>query len=611
MTGSRLRLIPFFLALLVPAAWGQTAAPPPEKDVPPVLTEDDYPPVADDEDTPPSHPPAATAAPQALSGSTDNPQIVPSAPQSVEVGTLGTTEGPPAGLLDSPNGGLGESLWSGSKRAAIEDLLSRIPLATPDPAIRALAKRIVLTKATAPSGQSKRALVTIRIEKLLDAGLIDEAGALAVQASVPDDADFVRVQADALLTANRTADVCGNLTATRLTANEPFWLQLRTYCAAAGGDEATAELTHEVIEAQGNPDKAFDTLADDVLTHKNTPPGPIAHPTAMHLFLFQQAGLPIPGDVAAAMGTAANVLAVRDVRDTAQTRFAAAERIVRTGAVSAAELRKLADAQDIPLTRIANALTEAPSAPFFAGQALLRRAAQIEPRPDAKMQLVAEALSLGDRAGLLPLAARLQGDIVASIKPLPANRAVADRFARALLLAGRPDAAARWANSSDVLQTVVDLAAPDPSRDAQAQVAYSAFATALVKNPPDADPEKPAKALALGVADVLGRPLPPDAKAQSQGIEATRWDGKRPDPNTMRRIEAASLHAGRRGEALLLILETVHSVGLRDLAPDTTIEFVRLLAGMGLPDAARDLGLEALALYVAPPPAPVPAAAAR
>lgn len=611
MTGSRLRLIPFLLALLVPAAWGQTAAPPPEKDVPPVLTEDDYPPIADDEGTP-SHPQAATAAPQALSGSTDNPQTVPPAPQSVEVGTLGTTEGSPAGLLDSPDGGLGESLWSGSKRAAIEDLLSRIPLATPDPAIRALAKRIVLTKAAAPSGQSKRALVTVRIEKLLDAGLTDEAGALAAQASVPEDADFVRVQADALLTANRAADVCGNLTATRLTAGEPFWLQLRTYCAAAGGDEATAELTHEVLDAQGNSDKAFDTLADDVLTHKNAPPGPIAHPTAMHLFLFQQAGLPIPGDVAAAMGTAANVLAVRDARDTAQTRFAAAERIVRTGAVSAAELRKLADAQDIPLTRAANALTEAQSAPFFAGQALLRRAAQIEPRPDAKMQLVAEALSLGDRAGLLPLAAGLQGDIVASIKSTAANRAVADLFARALLLAGRPDAAARWTNSSDVLQPVVDMAAPDPSRDAQAQAAYSAFAAALVKNPPDADPEKPAKALVLGVADVLGRPLPPDAKAQAQGIGAGRWDGKRPDPDTMRRIEAASLHPDRRGEALLLILETVHSVGLRDMAPDATIELVRLLAGMGLPDAARDLGLEALALYVAPPlPAPVPTAAAR
>ncbi|MDE2629934.1 MAG: hypothetical protein KGM97_02975, partial [Alphaproteobacteria bacterium] len=510
------------------------------------MTEDDYPPVADDGDAP-SPPRAATAAPQVLSGSTDNPDAVPPAPQSVEVGTLGTTEGPPAGLLDSPNGGLGESLWSGSKRAAVVDLLSRIPLATPDPAIRALAKRIVLTKAAAPFGQSKRALVTLRIEKLLDAGLIDEAGALAAQASVPDDADFMRVQADALLTANRAADVCGNLTATRLTAGELFWLQLRTYCAAAGGDEATAELTHEVLEAQGNSDKAFDTLADDALTHKNTPPGPIAHPTAMHLFLFQQAGLPIPGDVAAAMGTAANVLAVRDARDTAQTRFAAAERIVRTGAVSAVELRKLSDAQDIPLTHVANALTEAQSAPFFAGQVLLHRAAQIEPRPDAKVQLVAEALSLGDRAGLLPLAAGLQSDIVASIKPTAANRAVADLFARALLLAGRPDVAARWTNSSDVLRTVVDLAAPDPSRDAQAQAAYSAFATALVKNPPDADPEKPAKALVLGVADVLGRPLPPDAKAQSQGIEATRWDGKRPDPDTMRRIEAASLHPGRRG----------------------------------------------------------------
>ena len=604
MTGFPLRTIPFLLALLAPATWAQSA--PPDKDAPPVLTDEDYPPVADEDDSP-----AATAPPQTLSGSATQPEALPPAPQDapVEVSTLGTTEGPPVGLLDSENGGLGEGLWGDSERATIEDLLSRVPLVSPDPAIRALAKRIVLTRAAAPPGPSKRALVTVRIEKLLDAGLIDEAGAIAAQASIPNDPDFARVRADALLTANRAADVCGAATATRLTASEPFWLQLRAYCAAAGGDQPTADLTHAVLEAQGNSDKAYDTLLDDVLNHKIDPPGPIAHPSAMHLYLLQQAGLPVPGDVAAAMGTPANLLAMRDARNSAQDRFAAAERIVRTGAASAAELKALADAQDIPLTRLADASADAQTVPFFAGQVLLRRAAQVEPRPDAKAQLAYQALLLGEKAGLLPLAAGLQGDIVASVKPAPANRGMADLFARALLLAGLPDAAARWLGDKDVLQTAVDLAAPNPARDAKAQAAYGAMAAALVKNPPDADPDKPAKALLLGIADVLGRPLPPDAKAQVSGIKAKKWGGARPDPAVMQRIEDASLHPDRKGEALLLILDTIHSVGLSDLAPDDTIELIRLLGAMGLPDSARDLGLEALALYVPPPPPPPPAPA--
>jgi hypothetical protein len=185
---------------------------------------------------------------------------------------------------------------------------------------------------------------------------------------------------------------------------------------------------------------------------------------------------------------------------------------------------------------------------------------------------------------------------------------MSDLFARTLLLADLPDAASRWLSDKDVLQSAVDLAAPNPARDAKAQAAYGAIAAALVKNPPDADSDKPAKALLLGIADVLGRPLSPDAKVQASGIEAMRWDGKRPDSGVMRRIEDTSLHPDRKGEALLMILDSIRSIGLRDMAPDVTIELVHLLGAIGLPDAARDLGVEALALYVPPPPAP-PAAA--
>jgi len=88
-----------------------------------------------------------------------------------------------------------------------------------------------------------------------------------------------------------------------------------------------------------------------------------------------------------------------------------------------------------------------------------------------------------------------------------------------------------------------------------------------------------------------------------------KWGGKRPDAGLMQRIEEVSMHPDRKGEALLMILDTLRSIGLRDMAPDVTIEMVHLLVAMGLPDAARDLGLEALALYVPPPPPPPPAPA--
>lgn len=593
MTVFRVSAISLFLGLLAPLAGAQTPAT--SNDAPPVLTDEDMPPVADAPDKP--VPPQPDAPPIAAT--------LPPADKAVVVDSLGTSEGPAIGLLNSTNGGLGESLWSGTSRVDAEELLTRIPLASADPVLRALAKRLVLTKADAPIGPSKRAFVTLRIEKLLDAGLIDEAGTLAAQASIPNDPEFARVQADALLIANRASDICSERTATRLTAAEPFWLQLRAYCAAAAGDTATADLTRAVLEAQGNGDKAYDALFNDVLGHKLIPPGHIAHPTAMHVFLLRQAGLPISGEVAAAMGTPANLLAMRDTRNSPQIRIEAADRIIRTGAASVAELKALAEAGDIPTDRLATALSDAPNLPFFVGQVLLRRAAQLETRPDAKAQLVFTALSLGEKTGLLPLAAGLQGDIAASIKPMPAKHDMAHLYARALLLAGMPDAAERWLSDRDAMRGAVDLVAPNAARDAKAQAIYAAYVAELTADPPMPDADGAYKALLLGLADVLGKSLPPDAKAHVPSLEAQHWAGKR--PGTTQRLEAASLKPERKGEALLLILGVVQTNGLRDMAPDVTIELVRLLGEMNLPDTAHRLAVEALALYVPPPLPPAPA----
>src|SRR5271155_4914635 len=64
---------------------------------------------------------------------------------AIEVNTLSAPEGPPAGLLDSTNGGLGDDIWSGSQRGAIGEMLARLPLATPIRSVRALSRRLLLT----------------------------------------------------------------------------------------------------------------------------------------------------------------------------------------------------------------------------------------------------------------------------------------------------------------------------------------------------------------------------------------------------------------------------------------------------------------------------------
>jgi hypothetical protein len=121
-------------------------------------------PLAGDEAPPPSQEPPAEYKPGMLSTGTQT---------GVTTNDLGIVDGAPVGTLDDNNGGLGQAMWSNSTRSDIEELLAKVPLVTADPFVRSLARRVVLTTSESPVGPAKRALVTIRIEKLLQAGMIN------------------------------------------------------------------------------------------------------------------------------------------------------------------------------------------------------------------------------------------------------------------------------------------------------------------------------------------------------------------------------------------------------------------------------------------------------
>ncbi len=584
-------------------------------------------------------PPAANGAPQTLSNggdatapsapATTSPQTLPGSDEASPPGSdaapvefkpgilgqgqqkdvtandLGIVDGPPVGTLDDSNGGLGQGMWANARREEVEDLLGRIPLVSADPFVHALARRVVLTTSESPVGPAKRALVTIRIEKLLQAGMVSEAGAIAAGLTLNGDADFARVQADALLYAGRDKDVCSDLTSPRLTSAEPFWLQLRLWCFAASGDMASAELTRAVLDAQGATDKAFDILVADASVGVKTPPGDVTHPTALHIYLLRRAGFPVTAAIAARLGTSAAAMAVRDLRNSPAERLAAATRISQTGALTANEITATLNSQPITSDQIARAGDLAAKLPFLPAQSLLRRAAKLETRPNEKAALLALALSADGHPDRLTLTALLHRDLIASITPSASLALQRNLFARALVLDGRADAAEAWYAGaaadveSNLFQILLNLAATSAKRSAVAQAAMSALAASVVP------PQTPTRSvtLALGLSDVLGDPMPPDAKTLAATMEGTRTDndGRRPSADDMRKLEEASSQPGRKGEAVLRILDIIGANGPFDLPPDVTIECVRILQQLGLTGEARQLAIEALALQPSAP----------
>ncbi|HWA91958.1 MAG TPA: hypothetical protein VG889_18100 [Rhizomicrobium sp.] len=579
-----------------------TAPPDDDSDAPPQPRsrgDDDAPPdvdtsdLAEPEEAPP---PPASASKKPSAAPPPDTDVVPLPPPppraSVQVQTLGTIEAPAEGLLDSSNGGLGDNMWVGASHGDIETLLPKLPLASPDSAVRGLAKRLILTKAESPSGTVKRPLITIRLEKLLDAGLIDDAANLAASGSLKDDPDFARAQANAILTAGRAADACGNLTIARESADGQFWLQLRAYCAAATGDAATAEITRNLLDAQLLTDRAYDILVQDALTNAKKPPGAIAKPSTMHLFLLRKAGLPVGADVAKALGVSASLIALRDPHNTPEARLAAAERAAKAGAATAAELKAVVDAQVIAPAKLVTAEADAPKLSFLAGQALLRRAAQLESRLGRKAALVHQALLLGDKAGMFETASRLQADVASAIDPKAASPEQAPLIGWSLLLAGKSDAASRWLGDNDAARAVQGLVS---GKEDQAQASLSNVAAHLSADPKQQN--QAFEALVLGAYDALGLTMPADAKQAAKAAEAKHWPGRRPDDMAMQVIVQTASAPDRKGEAVLRMLNAIGPGGPRDLAPDVTTEFVRALEDMGLKDAAHALAVHALLLY--------------
>jgi hypothetical protein len=503
-------------------------------------------------------------------------------------------------------------MWSGASRSDLETELSRIPIVTTDPVIRDLARRLLLTRADAPVGASRRALVTIRLQRLLDGGLIDEAGALAASASVPNDPEFAQVQAEALLYAGRS-EVCSDKTNARLSSSDVFWLELRAFCYAIAGDIPAADLTRSIMDAQGANDGGFATLLDDVEERRATPPGEFAHATPVDVFILQRLGLPVTTGTAAQLGTAANLIALRDSRNAPIERLSAAEHIVRTGAPNGSDLAAIADAQTFSSEQKADALGHSQPLPFLMRQALVRQALALETRPAAKIALVERADPTMNEEGPFHVFAELQASRLAITPALPRGDRGAWIAARALILANKADTASGWLGAPDNPLTAegalaLDLAASSAANDARAQAALAWF---MAHRTTQTGGWPAAEALSFGIWGALGRAVPPEpVAAEPAGVPGQPtpapitppFDGAKLEPGAVSRMNAAAADPTRRGEAILLVITSIGARGPARFAPEADIYFVSALMKLGLEESARELAIECLLLGPPPPP---------
>ncbi|HXJ00901.1 MAG TPA: hypothetical protein VNH44_06745, partial [Micropepsaceae bacterium] len=548
----------------------------------------------------PAEPMPAPTTPSDMAGAPSPPPEDMQAPvriplrgAAVQVGDLGTLEGPVAGTLDNANGGLGSAAWQASDRDTIVTMLQAVPAATPSAAQRLLMRKVLLTAAVPPPGRATVSFNQLRLTKLLEGGYVDDAADLALRIQAPMNFDILRTQTDALLYAGREKEVCSDLTAHRLESAESFWVELRAFCYAVAGDTGPLDLTRAVIGEQGIADPAFLTLLDGMTSGKPVVPTIIRYPDSIHVVMTARLKLPMTADMAMALGMPASLLTAASATTPRPLRVAAAEKAFRVGVLPVSVMNDILDSASFSPQDLNGAPALARGEPLMDALARLRAALKSAGSDEARAELVHTGFEIGEREGLLAQVAGLFVDEAAAIQPAANWSNWSDLMMRGLLLANRPEAAQRWfdildrnapgmADTVDQLELSLALSAPNARRNDGARRLLEAMASVInpppppiivsVQPPPDPNlpdpmalpppsppppppprPKLPAALLAratldLGLYDALGELNSPETQAAVQPLVAEASSGRRPAPVLMQRIDKAAL-SDARGEA--------------------------------------------------------------
>ena len=336
-------------------------------------------------------------------------------------------------------------------------MLAALPVATDSPLQRLLTRKLLLTRSPPPPGKGTQSFNALRIRKLLEAGMLKEAAAIATNVRVKDDLVTARVQADALLLAGRDEVACGDATAARLQSADEYWIELRAFCYALTNDSAL-DLTRSVIESQNFQDAAFDAALDAMTGGKPKAPDAIATPSALHLRMFERLKWPVPSVAADAVGLPGVLLALRSPGTPLAAKVALAHDAFDAGVLSGADLAAALDLISFKPQELGAAAAQARGEEPMRGLALIRTALRDENDSDRRAELLSTGLRIGAQNDMFASASDLFGGDATTLVPRPDWDNWSFIMASGLLLAGHADAAEQWSNLIDRAQPKIGRA---------------------------------------------------------------------------------------------------------------------------------------------------------
>lgn len=549
--------------------------------------------------------------------STEPGQPAPAAPQDaqppsdIQVKDLGSVDPGAVGTLDAASGGFRADMWSGTPRSTIQRLIGSVPGEIRSPAMRSLAERLLLTAAALPPADgaaagddAPRSILSLRVERLQDMGLVDAAKALIEAAPTrASDPDLVRLYVENLLLAN---DLGGACTVAKRDAGKlvsQFWQRIGVFCLLLAGDNDGAQLGASVLAENAEfDDKPFLALVDMMAQNRPAPLESLPSPSPLHLAMLRSINAPVPADVVEkAPPPILRAIGISPNADL-DLRLRAAERAAFAGAIAVSRLAQIYMSIDFSKDELNSALSTAQQNWTPRGRALLYRSARLQTVPTAKAAVLQKAFQLGRQDGQLLLLVRLYRDILKDI-PVSADLAwFAGEAAKGLLALGERDAARPWVTllrerqlrdqdsrvARDRLWALAVMAGDERYQVDDAE-SMGAWLAVLREEEPDLAFER--AGLALALMQGLGVQVP--ASYWQALLQPPRRSPALMPPAAFLPALEDAVRGGRLGEAVLISILMLGPDGTLGADASVLRDIVVALRTIGLDRDGRSLALEA------------------
>jgi hypothetical protein len=553
-------------------------------------------------------PAAAQTTTPAASPQPVPPRSAATPPSSgVEVGTLDEVTPDYGGPLEEGAGGFPIDMWKGTDRALVERLLPRLPVAKGSPAMRDLARRLLLSNAEAPAGKGDGvSLFAVRAERLAALGsAADAAKLLALQPARAVDPAAARLRIDSLLLAGDLDGACKAVEGTRKAASaDADWQKAQIFCQLRAGQGDQAALGLDVLREENHRDPAFFALADALGGSKAAKLDSLPAPSALDLAMLSAAKLPLPKDAAGAADPAVLTAIARDPGADPATRLAAAEQAAAAGSLPVGDLKKAYAAVNYSPGDLGNAVEVSSHDAGPGGRALLFQAAGAQKPGAARARILQAALGRARQQGGYLLAVQANLAYLLPLAPGPDLAWFAADAGRALYAAGHYEQAGAW------LEVARSKAASDPHAAAAASAlgVYARIAgmgkpldwdAATVRKWRDtqarSEPGADAIARIFAVFEGLGEPIGASWSMIGQVNAASTPAGQAgaaPDPALWFNLGDAA-HGHRIGETVLLALYALGEGGPAGANPILLSRAIDSLRQIGLDAEARAIATEA------------------